>query len=121
MTSPGLATGENLTPRQIRCPRGCGARTYRLFIDGDWIEPSKGGYAVVNPATEAVVAEAPEAGVDQVSDAVAAARAAFPAWSRRPATERAELLDRLADAFERRIPDLVPLVQAETGATMRVA
>ena len=94
---------------------------FRLFIDGSWVEPSKGGYAIVNPATEAVVAEAPEAGVDQVNDAVAAARAALPAWSRRPAAERAELLDRLADAFERRIPDLVPLVQAETGATMRVA
>ena len=97
------------------------AQTFRLFIDGDWVEPSKGGYAIVNPATEAVVAEAPEVGVDQVNDAVAAARAAFPAWSRRPAAERAELLDRLADAFERRIPDLVPVVQAETGATMRVA
>ena len=95
--------------------------TYRLFIDGSWIEPAKGGYAVVNPATEGVVAEAPEAGVDQVQDAVAAARAAFPAWARRPAAERAEILGRLADAFERRIPDLVPLVQAETGATMRVA
>jgi acyl-CoA reductase-like NAD-dependent aldehyde dehydrogenase len=96
-------------------------QTYRLFIDGSWVEPAKGGYAVVNPATEGVVAEAPEAGVDQVQDAVAAARAAFPAWAHRPASERAEILDRLADAFERRIPDLVPLVQAETGATMRVA
>jgi acyl-CoA reductase-like NAD-dependent aldehyde dehydrogenase len=96
-------------------------QTYRLFIGGEWVEPAKGGYAVVNPATEQVVAEAPEAGVDQVRDAVAAARAAFPAWARRPAAERAEILGRLADEFERRIPDLVPLVQAETGATMRVA
>ncbi|MBV9292982.1 MAG: aldehyde dehydrogenase family protein, partial [Frankiales bacterium] len=94
---------------------------FRLFIGGDWVDPAKGGYAVVNPATEAVVAEAPEAGVDQISDAVAAARAAFPAWSQRPASERAELLTALANTFERRIPDLVPLVQAETGATMRVA
>ena len=96
-------------------------RSYRLFIAGEWVEPSEGGYPVVNPATEQVVAEAPEAGVGQVRDAVAAARAAFPAWSRRSAAERGELLNRLADAFERRIPDLVPLVQAETGATMRVA
>jgi acyl-CoA reductase-like NAD-dependent aldehyde dehydrogenase len=95
--------------------------SYRLFIAGEWVEPSEGGYPVVNPASEQVVAEAPEAGVGQVRDAVAAARAAFPAWSRRSAAERGELLNRLADAFERRIPDLVPLVQAETGATMRVA
>jgi acyl-CoA reductase-like NAD-dependent aldehyde dehydrogenase len=92
-----------------------------MFIAGEWVEPAKGGYAVVNPATEQVIGEAPEAGVDQVNDAVAAARAAFPAWSRQSPAERGALLHRLADAFERRIPDLVPLVQAETGATMRVA
>ena len=95
--------------------------TYRLYVGGEWVEGAEGGYAVVNPATEQPVAEAPEAGVDQVRDAVTAARDAFPAWSRRPATERAELLGRLADAFERMIPDLAPLVQSETGATMRVA
>jgi acyl-CoA reductase-like NAD-dependent aldehyde dehydrogenase len=96
-------------------------QTFRLFIAGEWVEPSKGGYAVVNPATEQVVAEAPEAGVDQVNDAVTAAREAFPAWARRSPEERGALLHRLADAFERRIPELAPLVQAETGATMRVA
>ena len=96
-------------------------QSYRLFIGGQWVEPAKGGYAVVNPATEQVVAEAPEAGVDQVRDAVVAAREALPAWSRRTPAERGALLHRLADAFERRIPDLVPTVQAETGATMRVA
>src|SRR4051794_25148264 len=92
-----------------------------MFIAGEWVEPAKGGYAVVNPATEQVVGEAPEAGVDQVNDAVAAARDAFPAWSLKSPAERGALLRLLADAFERRIPDLVPLVQAETGATMRVA
>jgi acyl-CoA reductase-like NAD-dependent aldehyde dehydrogenase len=94
---------------------------YRLFLGGEWVEPSSGAYLIVNPATEQPVAEAPEAGVEQVADAVTAARTAFPAWARRPAAERAELLTKLADAFERRIPDLAPLVQAETGATMRVA
>jgi acyl-CoA reductase-like NAD-dependent aldehyde dehydrogenase len=96
-------------------------QTFQLFIAGEWVEPAKGGYAVVNPATEQVVAEAPEAGVDQVSDAVNAARDAFPAWARRSPEERGALLHRLADAFERRIPELASLVQAETGATMRVA
>jgi phenylacetaldehyde dehydrogenase len=96
-------------------------QTYRLFINGEFVEPANGSYSVVNPATEQVVAEAPQASVGQVRDAVAAARAAFPAWARRSPSERGELLNRLADAFERRIPDLVPVVQAETGATMRVA
>jgi acyl-CoA reductase-like NAD-dependent aldehyde dehydrogenase len=96
-------------------------QSYRLFLGGEWVRPSSGAYPIVNPATEQPVAEAPEAGAEQVADAVTAARTAFPAWARRPAAERAELLTKLADAFERRIPDLAPLVQAETGATMRVA
>ena len=53
---------------------------YRLFIDGEWVEPAGGHYDVINPATEAVVGRAPEASRQQVYDAAAAARAAFPAW-----------------------------------------
>ena len=73
-------------------------QSYRLFIGGEWVEPSAGRYSIVNPATEQGVAEAPEAGVDQVADAVAAARAAFPAWARRPAAERADRGDKSAEA-----------------------
>src|SRR5690606_24641902 len=46
---------------------------------------------------------------------------AFPAWSRTKPEERASLLNRAADLFRERMDDLIPLVQAETGATMRVA
>lgn len=95
--------------------------TDRLFLNGEWVAPAKGGYPVVNPATEQVVAEAPEAGVEQAADAAGAARQAFRSWSRLPARKRAGYLHALADAFDRRIPDLVGLVQAETGATLRVA
>jgi acyl-CoA reductase-like NAD-dependent aldehyde dehydrogenase len=77
-------------------------------------------YTVVNPATEQVVGEAPEATVDEVEAATAAAADAFPAWSRTSPEERARLLDRAADVLRDHIDELIPLVQAETGATLRV-
>ena len=50
----------------------------RFFIGGEWVEPANGGYPVINPATEDVVAEAPEASREQVYEACKAAKAAFP-------------------------------------------
>ena len=98
-----------------------GEETYRLLIDGDWVEGGDGAYPVVNPATEEIVAEAPEASVEQARAAAAAARAAFPAWSRTRPAERAALLHAAADELTKRVPDLVPLVIEETGATSMVA
>src|SRR5437773_1302843 len=77
-------------------------------------------YEIVNPATEQIVGEAPESTVDDVESATAAAAAAFPAWSRTSPEERAALLDAAADILRDHVDELVPLVQAETGATLRV-
>ncbi len=94
---------------------------YRLLIGGDWVEGERGTYPIVNPATEQEVGGAPEASAAQAVAATEAAAAAFPAWSRTTPEHRAELLAKAADAVRAKIPDLVDLVQAETGATMRVA
>lgn len=93
---------------------------YRLLIGGEWTRAA-GGYDVVNPATEQVVGVAPNASAEQAADACAAARAAQKAWAATPMAERCALLARVADAIDARSDDLVPLTQAETGATMRVA
>ncbi|MEY2423985.1 MAG: aldehyde dehydrogenase [Acidimicrobiaceae bacterium] len=77
-------------------------------------------YNIVNPATEQVVGKAPESTVDEVEAATEAAAAAFPAWSRTTPEDRARLLDRAADVIRDHMDELIPLVQAETGATMRV-
>jgi acyl-CoA reductase-like NAD-dependent aldehyde dehydrogenase len=93
---------------------------YRLVIGGESVEGA-GSYEVVNPATEQVVALAPEASVDQANAAVDAAADAFGAWSRTTPEERAALLDRAADLIDAHRDEIVPVLQAETGATMRVA
>ena len=93
---------------------------YRLLIGGEWV-PAAGGYEVTNPATEELVGTAPNASPDQAADACAAARAAQKAWAATPMAERCALLGKVADIIEGRLDDLVPLTQAETGATLRVA
>jgi phenylacetaldehyde dehydrogenase len=92
-----------------------------MLVGGERVDGDRGSYPIVNPATEEVVGEAPEASPDQVVAATQAAADAFGAWSRTKPEERAALLDRLAKLFAAQADDYVPLVQAETGATMRVA
>ncbi|MBT2387191.1 aldehyde dehydrogenase [Streptomyces sp. ISL-11] len=94
--------------------------SYGHWIDGSWHTPEKGHYPVVNPATEKVVGEAPEATPAEVARAVTAARAAQDGWSRTPPRERAAVLDRVADLITERGEELARLLQAETGATTRV-
>jgi phenylacetaldehyde dehydrogenase len=95
-------------------------KPYRLLIGGSWVEGGGGAYGVVNPATEAVIDEAPEASVADAEDAARAARDALPAWKRTSADERARLLRALADEVRKRNDDLLPLIMAETGATLKV-
>ncbi|GLW17556.1 aldehyde dehydrogenase [Streptomyces sp. NBRC 13847] len=93
----------------------------RLFIGGEWTEPDDGHHEVVDPATEAVVGLAPQASRAQVYEAAAAARAAFPAWSRTPPQRRAALLDRAAELIQRDFAAHAELAQAESGATTATA
>ncbi len=92
----------------------------QLLIDGKWVDSGDGTYDVVNPATEEVVGQAPNASVADAEAAAAAARAAFPAWAATPAEERLALLKAAATAIRAKNEELVPLVIAETGATASV-
>jgi phenylacetaldehyde dehydrogenase len=93
---------------------------YQLFIGGKWVDGSAGTYPVINPATEEVVADAPESSVDDAEAAAAAARDAQPAWSRTTPEERAALLKATADRLREQAAHLLPLIMAETGATVLV-
>ena len=93
---------------------------YRLLIGGEQVE-AEGGYDIINPATEQLVGVAPDASVAQAEAACDAARAAYDGWARTSVEERCALLSRFADLWDAHSAELVPLVQAETGATMRVA
>ena len=71
--------------------------------------------AVRNPATEETIAEVPAAGVEETDAAVAAARAAFPAWRAVAPADRARLLRRLAALVEEHAEELALLETRNVG------
>src|SRR6266576_3491167 len=71
--------------------------------------------SVLEPATEAVLAEIPRADEDDARAAVARAKAAFPAWRDLAPGDRARLLYGLADALEARREDLAVLEARNAG------
>jgi acyl-CoA reductase-like NAD-dependent aldehyde dehydrogenase len=70
---------------------------------------------VVNPATEQPVAELNEAGVGEADAAIAAARAAFPAWAAVPPSHRARMLRDVAGLVEDNLEELALLETRNVG------
>ncbi|MCZ7472390.1 MULTISPECIES: aldehyde dehydrogenase [Rhizobium/Agrobacterium group] len=71
----------------------------------------------IDPFTGNVATRSPASGLDDVKAAVAAAQAAFPAWSKSGPGERRALLNRAADALAAKVGDFTELLTAETGGT----
>jgi len=84
------------------------------LIDGAAV-PSAEYFKTVNPATQEVLAEVARGGEREVDAAVAAAKAAFPAWAGRPAAERAALLRRLGDLIAADVPGIAAMETQDTG------
>jgi len=70
---------------------------------------------VLNPATEEPIAEVEAAGIDETDEAVARARAAFPAWRAVAPSDRARLLRRLATLVEDSHEELSRLESRNAG------
>src|ERR1017187_4962891 len=93
-------------------------KTYQLFINGEWVESSsKKMFPVYDPATEEVIAQAPDANAEDVNRAVAAARTAFyeVPWATTPAQERGRLLFGLAEKIRQILSLLAELGYPNTG------
>ncbi len=93
---------------------------FHLLIDGA-LTPGALTLDVINPATGQVLAVAPRADRAQLDTAVAAAKAAFPAWSAVPLRERGALLVKLADALAARVDDFARLLTEEQGKPLQRA
>jgi len=91
-----------------------------LLIGGKWLKASDGTYDIVNPATEEVVGQAPNASAADAEGAAAAAKDAQPAWAAWSVEDRSALMRDAAEAIRARSAELLPLVIAETGATATV-
>jgi len=83
------------------------------YIGGAFCPPVHGKYLDnINPATGAVYTHTPDSDSADVEQAVAAARAAFPAWSATPAEKRFQMLNRIAELID---THLDALALAETN------
>ena len=92
------------------------------FIAGTFVPPhSRAYFDDINPATAEVIAQIPDSDERDVDDAVCAAKAAFPSWSRIPAAERSNLLLRLADLIEQNLEELARSESIDNGKTLSLA
>ncbi len=78
-------------------------------------QTSRDTFETVNPATQETLAEVARGGADEVNAAVAAAKAAFPAWASRPAVERANLMRKLGDLIAKHVPEISQTETKDTG------
>ncbi len=96
--------------------------TRTFYINGAWT-PSRDGreHVTIDPSTEEPAATIMLAGPDDVDAAVAAAKAALPAWSATDPTERRALAARILDQLKRRSEDMAQAISHEMGAPIDFA
>ena len=103
------------TLRFLQAPR-------RLLIGGDWVEGAGRPITVENPARETVLAEVRAASLQQLDDAVAAARGALKGvWRRTSSSDRADLLNRFAGLLEANTELIAEVMTLDNGSPLSSA
>ncbi len=94
----------------------------QAYLDGRWVDADSGAtIAVTNPATGETIAHVPQMGQAETRRAIAAADAAWPAWRRQTAKQRAAILRRWHDLMLANADDLAALMTAEQGKPLAEA
>ncbi|QPF75876.1 5-carboxymethyl-2-hydroxymuconate semialdehyde dehydrogenase [Roseateles sp. DAIF2] len=89
-------------------------RRIEHLIDGKAVA-GRDYFETVSPATQETLAEVARGGADEVNAAVAAAKAAFPAWAATPAPQRAKVLRRLGELIAAHVPEISETETRDTG------
>jgi acyl-CoA reductase-like NAD-dependent aldehyde dehydrogenase len=87
---------------------------FNLLIDGQ-MKPGSMTMEIMNPATGKVLAECPRADAQQLNEAVAAAKRAFPAWAKTTFAARRTMIHAIADALAGRLEEFAHLLTSEQG------
>lgn len=85
-----------------------------MYIGGDWVAAAR-DFDDLNPSDGTIYARIPDGGRAETRAAIEAAQAAFADWAARPFQERAHLMLKIAEIWQRRAPDYVAAAQAEGG------
>ncbi|WP_348693472.1 NAD-dependent succinate-semialdehyde dehydrogenase [Duganella fentianensis] len=94
----------------------------QAYVNGAWCDADNGAtLAVHNPATGEQLGSVPLMGATETRAAIAAANAAWPAWRKKTAKERAAILRRWNDLILANAEDLAQLMTAEQGKPLAEA
>lgn len=93
-----------------------------FYINGEWVAPAKGrDYHVINPSNEEPCATISLGDQADTDAAVAAAKAAFPAWAATPPAERARLVRGILEQYNSRLQEFAEAISMEMGAPIDFA
>jgi aminobutyraldehyde dehydrogenase len=87
----------------------------KMLIGGEFVAGESTPLEILNPATGEVLLKLPEASVEQVKQAVAAAEKAFDAWSQTTPKDRSMMLLKLADKIDQHAEELARLESLNCG------
>ena len=94
----------------------------QFYINGTWVDPMDGrDHQVINPSTEEACATISLGGQADTDAAVAAAKAALPAWMATPLEDRIALVEKLLDLYNARASDTAEAISMEMGAPIDMA
>ncbi len=86
------------------------------FINGEYIDSKSEKFnTIYDPSTGKAIAQVPCCTKDEVEAAIAAAKAAFPAWKNTPVRKRASIMMKLRSLIERDMDELTRMVATENG------
>lgn len=86
------------------------------YIGGEWIDSESQKYnTIYDPSTGKPIAQVPQCTAAEVEKAIAAAKAAFPAWKNTPVRNRANIMMKLRNLIERDKEELTRMVATENG------
>jgi len=92
------------------------------FIDGQWVESQAREWSeIINPATGESLGKVPLSDAAEVTKAIDAAAAAYPAWRRTPPEDRIQPLFKLKQLLEQHVDDISRLITQENGKTFTEA
>jgi acyl-CoA reductase-like NAD-dependent aldehyde dehydrogenase len=94
----------------------------KIFIGGEWVEPSGAEpIEVVNPTTEEVIGTIPGCSAEDADRAVGAARKAFEGWSQTSREERARFITAIAEGLGDRAEELTATITQELGMPLKLS
>ena len=102
--------------RQPKAGQGEQIKQLKFCVNNEWRVSQTGKYMpIYNPSKGVIIAETPCCTVDEVNEAVAAAKAAFPDWSATPVTVRTQVLFRFKALVEQHLEEITKLLATEMG------